>query len=196
MDWKILIPEIVELKKDHKLKRANAKKAFSKYKNGLGKFYFLDVMTTPKEAGREEDDLLEEAISDLFRSIGFNSKIPLNKDNFDVIAKFKDIVYHIEVKNGNMPGENDMLQALKYATRQGVFKGILVIWNNYKTNQEFDKNRTIDAVKNSYGIITTKELYSGYLKLKTNKITFEKFTLQLQKTGLIKYSSRFLKEDQ
>ena len=26
MDWKILIPEIVELKKDHKLKRANAKK--------------------------------------------------------------------------------------------------------------------------------------------------------------------------
>ncbi|MEO7313177.1 MAG: hypothetical protein ABIX01_22520 [Chitinophagaceae bacterium] len=195
MDWKNLIPEIQEFKKDHRTKRGIAKKAFIKYKRGLEKFYFLDVITMPKVAGREEDDLLEVAVRDLFKSIGFNSKIPADKANFDVIAKFKELAYYIEVKNGNMPSENDMLQAFKYAGRQGVIKNRILIWNNFKSDQEFDQNRIMDAEINNYGIMTTKELYNGYLKLKAGKISFEKFTLQLQKTGLIKFSSRALKED-
>lgn len=194
MNWKTSIPEIIDLQNDFKLKRAKAKSAANKFKKKINYYYFLDVIIAPKKTQqRDEDDLLEIAIRDLFNSIGIKSKIPLRKDDFDVKATFKNIQFGIEVKNGNLPSENDMLQAHKYSIRVDKQLHPIVIWNNTTTNQEFDSNRIKDAQLNQYGIITTKELYKGYLKLKMNKITFEIFIGQLQKIGLIKFSSKILR---
>lgn len=194
MNWKELIPEIISLKKDFIKSRSVTKKNYTNYKKGINRFYFLDIIMQPKKGGRQEDNQLEIAVKDLFNSIGIKSKIPPTKDDFDVISKFKEVNFYIEVKNGNMPSENDMLQALKYGRRQRIERGIVVIWNNNTTDQEFDENRKIDALLNSYSILTTKELFKGYLKLKTNRITFEKFLSQLKKIGEIRFSSKALRE--
>ncbi len=96
----------------------------------------------------------------------------------------------IEVKNGNLPKENEMFQVHKYAMRINHEYLPLIIWNNAKTNQEFDLDRIKDAELNKYGIMTTKQLYKGYIKLKCGRISFDVFLKQIQKTGLIKLSYR------
>lgn len=189
------IPEIQNSLKNYKAKRASAKSAWNKHSRLLKRFYFIEAIVKPKQfsegaEGRREDFLLQTAIKDMFNSIGIKSIVPAELADFDVKASFNGYKWGIEVKNGNMPSENDMLQAHKYAMRTDRTLEPVIIWNNATTNQEFDQPRVIDAEKNKYGIITTKELLIGYLKLKQGKITFAEFIGQLKKTGLIKYSLR------
>ena len=194
MNWKNEILEVIELQKEYKLKRSKAKSAYKKFKNKINYFYFLDVILSPKKANnRNEDDLLEVAIKDLLNSIGIKSIIPLTKKDVDIKSKFKRLKFGIEVKNGNFPSENDLFQAHKYAIRAEREYHPLVIWNNTTTNQEFDSSRILDAELNKYGIMTTKELYKGYIKLKRNQITFDNFINQINKSGIIKFSNKSLK---
>jgi hypothetical protein len=187
------IPSIDEKLKQYKALRSHAKSAYNKYKSEASKYSFLNVIVLPKILNaREEDDNLEVAVRDLFNSIEIKSIVPSNKDNFDVIAKFKDVKLGIEVKNGNLPGENEMLQVSKYKARAVEAIQGLLIWNDAK-GQGFDSNRIKDAELHNFGIMTTQELRNGYLKLKKGKITFEQFLSHLQKIGLIKFSSRALR---
>ena len=197
MNWKEYIPEIIEANKIYRAKRAEAKRYYNKYKKQVKKYAFLDVITKPKQGTERQDDIdLEIAINDLFNSIGIKSHRPSNQDNFDVISKFKNVRIGIEVKNGGLPGENEMFQAHKYKKRYESDRNetihALVVYNNSKTNQEFDNNRIKDAELNGYGIITTRHLETGYFKLKKDRITFDIFLAQLQKIGVIKYSSKAL----
>lgn len=192
-----IIPELRDSLNDYKAKRSAAKSAYNKYKRIRKKYEFLDVIIKVKQYksgidGRKEDDQLEIAVKDLFNSISIKSHIPKEKDNFDIKASFNEFKWGLEIKNGNLPSENEMFQAFKYSGRsRNEFEPIL-IWNNSKTNQEFDAKRIEDAVINNYGILTTKELRNGYLKLKANKISLNTFVQQLNKKGLIKYSSKSL----
>lgn len=193
------IPELSALLKEYRAHRSRTKSAYNKYKKRLASFYFLDIIIKPKEfqneKGRKEDKELEIAVRDLFNSIGIKSVIPPTTKDFDVKSIFKKIKLGIEVKNGGLPNENEMFQAHKYAIRGGKEYMALLIWNNNKTknNNDFDKDRILDAELNGYGILTTTHLRKGYIKLKNSKITFEVFFKLLQKKGLIKYTSRSVK---
>lgn len=187
------LPEVQEKLKEFKSLRSKAKSAYNKYKRSLPKYQFLNIIILPKILGtREEDDNLEFAVRDLFNSIGIKSYVPTNKDDFDVVSSFKAVRVGFEIKNGHFPTENDMLQAFKYKGRYNEPIHAILLYNNATSNQEFDRNRIKDAEKHGYGIMLTKELHKGYLKLKHGKITFDQFLNQLQLTGLIKFSSRAL----
>jgi|GEM_PF-3044067 len=197
MNWKDYIPELSVLLKDYKTKRSKAKSAWNKYQSKSAKYNFLNTIVKPKEhssgiEGRKEDDDLEIAIKDLFNSIGIHSVRPTNKNDFDVKSKFSELKLGIEVKNGNLPAENDLFQAHKYAMRINRELEPLIIWNNSSTNQEFDSQRIKDAELSKYGLLTTKELLKGYIKLKSGNISFNQFIKQLKQSGLIKYSAKEL----
>ena len=90
-----------------------------------------------------------------------------------------------------------MFQAIKYTNRETNIADILrpiIIWNNAKSNQEYDDYRITDAKRNNYGILTTKELLKGYLKVKNSDINVDQFVELLQQPGLIKYSNSMIKK--
>jgi hypothetical protein len=198
MNWKEEIPELTELLIDYKQKRSKAKSAYNKYKSKIEKYYFLDVIVKPKEhktgnEGLKEDADLEIAIRDLFNSIYVESVRPKKKDDFDVKSHFKTFKFGIEVKNtGNVPGENEMFQSVKYKMRLDTTCHALVIWNNSKVKEDFNENRNTDAKNFNYGIMTTEELLNGYMKLKKGAIGFDEFLGQLNKSGIIKFSLKAL----
>jgi len=188
------LPDVIKSLKEYKAKRSAAKSAWNKHKRLVKKYEFLNVLVKAKQykgdstTARKEDDDLEIAVKDCLNSIGIHSIRPIDKADFDVKSRFDGYKWGIEVKNGNLPGENEMFQAHKYAMRINREMEPLVVWNNAYENQQFNPNHIKDAEINKYGIITTKELVNGYMKLKKGKISFQEFTTELKKHGLIKYS--------
>ena len=90
-----------------------------------------------------------------------------------------------------------MFQGLKYKGRKGLLGlniRVIIVWNNSKTNDTFDKERILDSEINDYGIITTDELVRGFIKVKNGNITIDTFHKLLTKSGLIKFSSKKIKE--
>jgi hypothetical protein len=157
------------------------------------KYSFIDEIVN----STVDDIELEKFIADLFRDLGYLTKRPKKKADFDVIFKYNDQIIGIEVKNDRHVRENELFQAKKYAGRHKTDKETvlhpLVIWNNTKENIEFDENRVKDAVANDYGIMTTPDLLKGYLAIKQDKISFELFHKKILERGHIKFSNKEIK---
>jgi hypothetical protein len=151
-------------------------------------------MITSKDV---DDFELEDFILQLFQDLTYFTKKPSTKRDLDVIVRLNSRTIGIEVKNGNLPSENEMFQARKYAIRylkKNKEMHPLIVWNNAKTGQEFDSSRIEDAEGNFYGIITTKELLKGYLKVKQDTIDLNIFDDLINKTGLIKFSNSVIRK--
>lgn len=182
-----------EIKEYRELKRILKRKR-SKICSLTKKYDFITSIQSP-----EIDDLeLEIKILDLFKTIGYKTHIPDNTRDLDGYITFNGDTIGIEAKNSNGIGENELLQAPKYSlrnTRKGIHtKSTILIWNNSKSNQEFDGYRIEDAENFGFGIITTKELVRGFLKVKNGNVTIDTFHKLLIKKGLIKFSSKKIKE--
>ncbi|MGM0581933.1 MAG: hypothetical protein ACQETL_14705 [Bacteroidota bacterium] len=190
------LPEIISSLNEYRRLKASLKKERNNLSKLFDKYEFLDKIFS-KTVGDFE---LEYEIEKLFKSLSYKTKKPKDKRDFDVIVKNKTYEIGIEVKNGNLPAENKLFQAYKYATRQNKIESrnihALIVWNNAKTNQEFDNYRIIDAKLNNYGLLTTKELISGFIKIKKGKLTLSVFEKLVKKKGLIKFSNKYIKESE
>lgn len=187
------IPELKECHKNYKDLKRELNKRRKELERLFKKFSFVTEIVNPKV-----NDLdLERYVADLFGDLGYNSKNPPEKRDFDVIAVCKGTKIGIEVKNDRHIGENEMFQAKKYATRyraQGKIVHPLVVWNNAKENHQFDVHRIGDALGNEYGIITTVELLKGYSKVKKGIISFDLFHRMITRFGLIQFSKKSIKD--
>lgn len=191
MEWQKQLNEIDALRQDFLAKRSKMKSAYNKYKREISNYQFLNTIIKPKTVhSKEEDTDLEKAVKDVFKSIGIRSWQPETDADFDILLEFDNYLIGVEVKNGNLPSENDMLQALKYKGRYNNEVHPLMIYNNAKTNQEFDKNRIKDAEINQYGVLITKDLLNGFILVKNKKITLDIFWKHLKRNGLVKFSMR------
>lgn len=184
---KTAIKEYRELKKELKRKRTKISSLTRKYS-------FVEKIQSTGIGDFE----LENEILDLPKCIGYKTQQPKGNRDLDGYAKYNGEMIGIEVKNSTGIGENEMFQGLKYKgrnDRKGIdTKATLIVWNNAKSNQEFDSFRIQDAEIHKYGIITTKELVKGFLKVINGKVSVQKFHTILTKEGLIKYSNRIIKE--
>jgi hypothetical protein len=188
------IPDIQKSLKNYQILKRKLNKEKRRLKLLYDKYAFL-----PKIISTDVDDFkLEDFILKLFNDLNYNTKKPKSKRDFDLIITLNQRTIGVEVKNGNLPNENEMFQARKYAIRHkrksNKIMHPLIIWNNVKTNQEFDSFRIEDAEGNKYGILTTKELIKGYLKVKQGFLKLYLFDYLINKPGLIKFSSRFIKK--
>jgi|ERR1035437_854698 hypothetical protein len=187
------IPEIKNARYNYHVLKRNLNKERRKIKSLYKKYYFINMITS-KDV---DDHELEGYILQLFQDLAYKTKKP-NKRDLDVIVSLNSSIIGIEVKNGNLPSENDMFQARKYAIRHlkntNKIMHPLTVWNNAKTGQKFDSFRIIDAEENLYGIITTSELLKGYLKVKQKTLNLKTFDYLINKTGLIKFSNSILKK--
>ena len=188
------IPEILHARKSYHVLKRNLNKERRNLKSLYEKYFFVN-----KIIANDVDDLeLEGYILQLFLDLNYGFKKPNGKKDLDVIVNLNSRIIGIEVKNGNLPKENDMFQAYKYARRHQNKSNKrmhpLIIWNNAKTGQEYDSSRIEDAELNSYGIITTMELLKGYLKVKQNLLNLKTFDYLMNMTGLIKFSNNVIKK--
>jgi hypothetical protein len=194
------IPEVKDQLDKYCEHKRILKKERAKINSLFDKYAFLNQLTNPKKqkSTHDEDIQLEHDILALFKDAGYKTHKPRTNADFDVIAICGTHKIGIEVKNGNLPSENDLFQARKYATRKEETEKIIyhpiIVWNNATTNQEFDKNRILDANLNRYGLLTTNELLKGFIKLKQKTITFDEFNSQIDDVGLIKFSNRAIKK--
>lgn len=188
------IPELIEADSYYREKRNETRKALEKVKKLEAKFYFLDRIVLPRmNTDTKKDDVeLEYAILDLFKSIGFKCEKPKSDSDVDVKIKFKDNYFGLEVKNGNMPEITRIFQPEAHKTINKDNFNSIIVYNNAKTNQNWDSDRKIVAVKHGIGLLLTTELKKGYIKLKNSKITFDQFLNQLKQTGEIKFSRKEL----
>lgn len=188
------IPELLLADAEYRKLRNETRKAYYKLKKTESKFSFLDRIVQPRRTTdtKKDDVELEYAVMHLFESVGFKCTKPPIDGDVDVKVRFKNNYFGIEVKNGSMVSENDMLQPFKYKGLHGEDYHPIVIYNNARSNQNFDNNRIKLAIINNYGILLTSELRRGYIKLKNNKLSFQEFINQLNKSGEIKYSSKAL----
>lgn len=94
-------------------------------------------MITSKDV---DDYKLEDYILHLFQDLNYEAKKPNDTRDLDVLVSLNSKTIGIEVKNGNLPSENDMFQARKYAirhlTKSNKSMHPLVVWNNAKIGQE------------------------------------------------------------
>ena len=187
------IPELKNYLAEYKkLKREVARKR-TKINSLFEKYSFVEEIVSTNIGDFE----LEDSIRKLFLDLNFSATKPDTKRDVDVHAKYKRIEFRIEVKNSLNVPENEMFQAIKYTNRETNIADILrpiIIWNNAKSNQEYDDYRITDAKRNNYGILTTKELLKGYLKVKNSDINVDQFVELLQQPGLIKYSNSMIKK--
>lgn len=183
------IPEIKKAYAEYRHQRSEERKSLNKLQKIIKNFSFIDTILKPRE-NKQDDKDLEWAVLHLFESIGFKGIKPESNADVDARVKFKKIEFGIEAKNGDLVGENDMFQALKYKNRTKENYHPILVYNNAKTNQDFDNNRKTDAENNAFTIITTRDLIKGYLKLKNNKITFEQFVSRLQIPGLVTFTKK------
>lgn len=187
------IPELKKVSNEYRDLKRKLNKKRNKINSFYSKYSFIEEIVKPTI----DDFVLEESVRRLFEDIGYFTKRPHTKRNFDVIAYINNRTIGIEVKNSKNVGENEMFQGLKYAGRQiniGKIMHPLMIWNNSKTNQEFDTYRIQDAENHCYSILTTKELLKGYFKFKEQKITFELFNKLLHQKGVIRFSNSILRK--
>lgn len=189
-----MIPEIQLLEAEYRKRRNQARKALDKVKNAKSKYKFLERIVQPRfETDNKEDDIqLENAILDLFKSIGFKVEKPNDEADVDVKVRFKNFYFGIEVKNGNLVGENDTFQPLKHKILHDESFHPIVIFNNTKNMDNWGVERIKIANGGGFGLLLTTELQKGYIKLKKQKITFEQFLKSLQNTGEIKFSNKAL----
>jgi len=189
------IPEIKNARNHYHALKRNLNKERRKIKSLYEKHFFVNMITS-----KDVDDFeLEDYISQLFQDLTYHTNKPSTKNrrDLDVIVSLNSRTIGIEVKNGNFPSENDMFQARKYAIRylkKNKQMHPQIVWNNVKTNQEFDSSRIEDVEGNFYGIITTKELLKGYLKVKQKIIDLNTFDNLINKTGLIKFSNSVIRK--
>lgn len=185
------IPEFVETYSDYREAKRLLNKRRARLSRIFTKYEFVSQLVNPNV----DDFQLEEHVRALFSDLGYTAWRPTENANFDVIAKFKNVV-GIEVKNSNGLAENDMFQALKYAGRHratGTEVHPILIWNNTKSNQSFDKNRKDDALSHGYAIMTTRELLKGYTRVKSGQISFRAFHSMICKSGEIVFSLKGIK---
>lgn len=187
------IPEIKNARDElRRLKREVNRKRL-KFKTIVKKYEFVIDIISP-----EIDDFkLENQVLKLFENLGYDAEQPTSTRDVDGIVKLKDCIVGIEVKNSYQPKENELFQALKYCKRsekKGIIMKPLIVWNNAKTNQNFDQYQIEDAVNNKYGIITTKELLKGFMKVKQGILFAEKFEKIILKPGLITFSNKAILE--
>ena len=130
------IPDIINARnKYHSLKRALNKER-RKIKSLYEKHSFVTMITS-----KDVDDFkLEDYILQLFQDLNYEAKKPNATRDLDVLVSLNSKTIGIEVKNGNLPSENDMFQARKYAirhlTKSNKSMHPLVVWNNAKIGQE------------------------------------------------------------
>lgn len=188
------IPEIKNARSNYHLLKRNLNKERRKIKSLYEKHFFVNMIT----AKDVDDYKLEDYILQLFQDLTYETRKPSSPRDLDVIVRLNSRTIGIEVKNGNLPNENEMFQARKYAIRylKKTNKEMhpLIVWNNAKTGQEFDSLRIEDAQGNFYGIITTKELLKGYLKVKQKTINLHTFDNLINRTGLIKFSNSTIRK--
>jgi hypothetical protein len=187
------IPEIIKARKEY----YSLKKALNKERRKIKSLYEKHSFVTMITSKDVDDFKLEDYILQLFQDLNYETKKPNDTRDLDVFVSLNSKTIGIEVKNGNLPSENDMFQARKYAirhlTKSNKSMHPLVVWNNAKIGQEFDSLRIQDAEGNNYGIITTKELLKGYIKVKQGVINLNTFNHLMNKIGLIKFSNSILK---
>lgn len=162
------IKEYREFKKKIKRKRTKISTLTKKYS-------FVDKIQSTDVGDIE----LEIKTLELLNCIGYETIKPKLSRDLDGYAKYNGETIGIEVKNSKGIGENEMFQGLKYEGRNRL-NGLItistvIVWNNAKSNQEFDDFRIKDAEIHKYGIITTKELVKGFLKVKNGKIAIDMF---------------------
>ena len=180
------IQEYRELKKLLKRKRTKINSLVEKY-DFIKATQSIDI----------NDFELEIKILELLKDIGYRTTKPSTTRDLDGYAEFNGETIGIEAKNSKGISENDMFQGLKYKGRKGLLGlniRVIIVWNNSKTNDTFDKERILDSEINDYGIITTDELVRGFIKVKNGNITIDTFHKLLTKSGLIKFSSKKIKE--
>lgn len=188
------IPEIIKSRDKYRSLKRNINKERRKIKSLYDKYSFVSMIIS-----KDVDDYkLEDYILQLFQDLTYDTKKPSTTKDLDVIVNYNIRTIGIEVKNGNLPTENEMFQARKYAIRHlnktNKKMHPLIVWNNAKTGQEFDASRIEDAEGNSYGIVTTKELLKGYLKVKQGKIKLDTFDNLLNNNGIIKFTNSVIKK--
>lgn len=186
------IPEYNVALKEYKKHRNLARKKLAKLKKIDEKYYFLDRIVEPrKESDSKKDDVeLEIALQHLFKSIQFKCTKPIIDDDVDFRARFKDLYFGIEVKNGNLVGENDTFQPFKHKVMHDDTFHPMVIYNNAKHNDKWGDVRAKIASKVEFGLLLTTELKKGYLKLVNGKIDWEIFLDILGKNGEVKFTNK------
>lgn len=191
------LPEISEIHNEYKYHRNKTRKLLSKIKRIESEFDFLERIVEPrKDTDTKEDDVeLEFAVMRLFETLNFKCDKPISEADVDVKVKFKDFYFGLEVKNGSVVKENELIQPEKHKRMNEDSFHPIIVYNNAKTNANWDDSRKLISSKFNFGIITTKELLKGYVKLRKNKITFEQFLKQLNKTGEIKFTKSALRKD-
>ena len=191
-----ILLQIPDLKKSH-LELRSSKHNLNRKRNMFKRFLKLYDFVIDIISPTIDDTKLEYQVIKLFKNIGYKAHKPSNTRDVDGIVKMKTCTLGIEVKNSRFPEENELFQALKYCERnktKGNFLHPIIIWNNAKTNQNFDKFRIEDAINNHYGLLTTKELLKGFIKLKQNKIYLDNFEKIISRTGNIKFSNKAINE--
>lgn len=188
------LPDIILARNKYRVLKRQVSRERRKIRSLYERYKFL-TMIISKDVN---DFKLEDYILQLFQDLKYDTHKPKSTKDLDVIVCLNTNTIGIEVKNGNLPTENEMFQARKYAIRhlRKTNKSMhpLIVWNNAKIGQEFDPSRIEDAEGNSYSIITTKELLKGYLKVKQGIIDLHTFDLLINKVGIVKFSNSIIKK--
>ena len=187
------INEIKTANWEYKNHKRLINKSRQKVRRLLNKYSFIESIVSPSCNG----DKLEEEISKLFNSIGYEAKVTNDKKDLDVYAVLYKDKLGIEVKGEKTLRENEALQAHKYAQRrrqERIELHPILIWNNSGYNNYFDPDMIRDAKINEYSLITTQDLLKGYLKVQQGKLTVNIFHLMLKQCGSITFSNLEVKK--
>ncbi|NOZ47288.1 MAG: hypothetical protein GXO79_10990 [Chlorobi bacterium] len=191
LDESILF-EIPEIKK-YSLEYRTTKRQLNRKRQKLLKLIEYYTFIEDIISNNIDDIELEFSVFRLFKSLGFKVSKPKSTRDIDVIVKTATNLIGIEVKNSSLPAENELFQAKKYTERHkdsGKLMHPIIVWNNAKTNQNFDSYRIKDAKLNYYGLLTTRELLKGFMKIKKGKLTIKNFTKIINSNGLIVFSNK------
>jgi len=137
------IPELKVANDNYRKKRNDARKALAKIRKLEQKFYFLKRIVEPRKNTdtKTEDVELEYAVMDLFKSLNFKCKKPVSESDVDAKVKFKKLYLGLEVKNGNLVGENETFQPLKHKILNDDDFHPIVVFNNAKHNDNWGNAR-------------------------------------------------------
>jgi hypothetical protein len=199
-------PDIADLLRQSDRLNKEVKQVRRRLNTKANHYSFLDAIVRHNYY----DKPLEKAVQALLKEVGYTDVRWLGHNNKyeDLQIWLGDRITTIEVKGlaGAHPKEHDCSQVIKYmARRQDIHKdkrvmGLFIVNHNNsvpdftkRSAAPFDKTRIKDAELFKYGLLTTRELFYAFIKLKTGQLTFNDFDTTLHGVGLIKFDSGGLK---
>jgi len=191
------VETLVSQKNDLTRKLKRVRRKLSTYKT---KYAFLKALVEAKTS-----DELESATKDYFKEVGYEKVHWTGKDTEreDVQVWYRKKVYIIECK-GHTKGNAKREDIDQLSWRSVHCKGLpefvghtlkyIMVMNNqssFPLNKR-DNNPLAIAIKTKLladknGLVTTKELVNGFIKLKRKEITFSQFDKKLNQIGLIEF---------